>query len=77
MYFITTCIRLFSTPHGGGGPGSGPVGVAEHLVDFLPDPIVDIIEEGDELITSPLGFCHTIAEYWKSEIFSRAFWRDR
>jgi glycine dehydrogenase subunit 2 len=40
--------KTFSTPHGGGGPGSGPVGVAERLVDFLPGPIVDIIEEGDE-----------------------------
>jgi glycine dehydrogenase subunit 2 len=48
--------KTFSTPHGGGGPGSGPVGVAEHLVDFLPDPIVDIIEEGDELIPPLLGF---------------------
>lgn len=27
--------KTFSTPHGGGGPGSGPVGVAEHLVPFL------------------------------------------
>jgi glycine dehydrogenase subunit 2 len=42
--------KTFSTPHGGGGPGSGPVGVARHLVDFLPGPIVDIEEEGsDEL----------------------------
>lgn len=40
--------KTFSTPHGGGGPGSGPVGVASHLADFLPGPIVDIIEEGDE-----------------------------
>lgn len=40
--------KTFSTPHGGGGPGSGPVGVAPALVDFLPGPIVDIIEEGDE-----------------------------
>lgn len=31
--------KTFSTPHGGGGPGSGPVGVAAHLVDFLPGPI--------------------------------------
>ena len=30
------------TPHGGGGPGSGPVGVGEKLVDFLPGPIVDV-----------------------------------
>jgi len=40
--------KTFSTPHGGGGPGSGPVGVAAHLVDFLPGPVVSIIEEGDE-----------------------------
>ena len=30
--------KTFSTPHGGGGPGSGPVGVSEKLVDFLPVP---------------------------------------
>jgi glycine dehydrogenase subunit 2 len=40
--------KTFSTPHGGGGPGSGPVGVAAHLVDFLPDPIVGVLEAGDE-----------------------------
>ncbi len=39
--------KTFSTPHGGGGPGSGPVCVAAPLVDFLPGPIVDIVEEGD------------------------------
>jgi len=33
--------KTFSTPHGGGGPGSGPVGVVEHLVPFLPVPTVD------------------------------------
>lgn len=32
--------KTFSTPHGGGGPGSGPVGVAEHLKEFLPNPKV-------------------------------------
>jgi glycine dehydrogenase subunit 2 len=30
--------KTFSTPHGGGGPGSGPVGVCERLVEFLPKP---------------------------------------
>ena len=30
--------KTFSTPHGGGGPGSGPVGVGKALVDFLPVP---------------------------------------
>ncbi|HNY97389.1 MAG TPA: aminomethyl-transferring glycine dehydrogenase subunit GcvPB, partial [Smithellaceae bacterium] len=32
--------KTFSTPHGGGGPGSGPVGVGKKLVDFLPVPRV-------------------------------------
>ncbi len=32
--------KTFSTPHGGGGPGSGPVAVNEKLIDFLPGPIV-------------------------------------
>jgi glycine dehydrogenase subunit 2 len=42
--------KTFSTPHGGGGPGSGPVGVSEKLVDFLPGPIVDVEfpDDGDE-----------------------------
>lgn len=32
--------KTFSTPHGGGGPGSGPVGVAKRLVKYLPVPVV-------------------------------------
>ncbi len=32
--------KTFSTPHGGGGPGSGPVGVVERLAGFLPVPLV-------------------------------------
>jgi len=32
--------KTFSTPHGGGGPGSGPVGVSERLLPFLPTPRV-------------------------------------
>lgn len=31
--------KTFSTPHGGGGPGSGPVGVADRLVPYLPGPV--------------------------------------
>lgn len=33
--------KTFSTPHGGGGPGAGPIVVSEKLVDFLPSPIVE------------------------------------
>ncbi len=32
--------KTFTTPHGGGGPGSGPVGVKAHLEPFLPMPVV-------------------------------------
>ncbi|MCD6216379.1 aminomethyl-transferring glycine dehydrogenase subunit GcvPB [bacterium] len=34
--------KTFSTPHGGGGPGSGPIGVKSHLEKFLPSPRVGI-----------------------------------
>jgi glycine dehydrogenase subunit 2 len=37
--------KTFSTPHGGGGPGSGPVGVSQRLAKFLPGPIVKETEE--------------------------------
>jgi glycine dehydrogenase subunit 2 len=43
MHFNTH--KTFSTPHGGGGPGAGPVGVREVLVPFLPGPRV--LREGD------------------------------
>ncbi|HKI56899.1 MAG TPA: aminomethyl-transferring glycine dehydrogenase subunit GcvPB [Trueperaceae bacterium] len=32
--------KTFTTPHGGGGPGTGPIGVKAHLADFLPVPLV-------------------------------------
>ena len=38
--------KTFSTPHGGGGPGAGPVGVVERLVDFLPTSVVREREDG-------------------------------
>ena len=40
--------KTFSTPHGGGGPGAGPVGVAQRLVDFLPTPTVE--RRGDSFV---------------------------
>ena len=39
--------KTFSTPHGGGGPGAGPVAVARHLEPFLPVPVV--VERGGRL----------------------------
>ncbi len=32
--------KTFTTPHGGGGPGSGPIGVREDLLPFLPKPVI-------------------------------------
>ena len=37
--------KTFTTPHGGGGPGSGPVGVKKDLVPYLPKPV--IMKDGD------------------------------
>ena len=33
--------KTFTTPHGGGGPGSGPVGVKKELIPFLPVPVLE------------------------------------
>lgn len=38
--------KTMSTPHGGGGPGAGPVGVKSLLIPFLPKPIVSKREDG-------------------------------
>lgn len=38
--------KTFSTPHGGGGPGAGPVGVVEKLIPFLPVPRVILGDDG-------------------------------
>ena len=46
--------KTFSTPHGGGGPGSGPVAVNEKLLPFLPGPIVGIVEEAEDEDDAPL-----------------------
>ncbi len=45
--------KTFSTPHGGGGPGSGPVGASERLAPYLPTPIVDIIEPPKDVYEPP------------------------
>lgn len=40
--------KTFATPHGGGGPGAGPVGVVEKLKDFLPTPVIE--KQGDRYV---------------------------
>jgi glycine dehydrogenase subunit 2 len=41
--------KTFSTPHGGGGPGAGPVAVKAFLADYLPVPVVEATREGYRL----------------------------
>ncbi|HJM30554.1 MAG TPA: aminomethyl-transferring glycine dehydrogenase subunit GcvPB, partial [Candidatus Thalassarchaeaceae archaeon] len=43
--------KTFSQPHGGGGPGSGPIGVKSHLAAYLPAPVADRVEtEGEGIV---------------------------
>ncbi len=71
--------KTFSTPHGGGGPGSGPVGVAEHLADFLPGPLVTIEEEENEeaplykLVMPPKSIGRLKAFYGNFGVLVRAY----
>ena len=48
--------KTFSTPHGGGGPGSGPVCVTEALKEFLPGPVIAVITENAADEDPILGF---------------------
>lgn len=55
--------KTFSTPHGGGGPGSGPVGCKAFLAQFLPTPVVD---------KTPSGFVFRTPEHSVGKV--RAFY---
>ena len=46
--------KTFSTPHGGGGPGSGAVGVNDKLKPYLPGPVAVIVEEARDEDDAPL-----------------------
>jgi len=66
--------KTFSTPHGGGGPGAGPVGVKEPLEEFLPVPLVEF--DGERYYLN-YDVPHTIgrvrAFYGSFEVLIRAF----
>jgi glycine dehydrogenase subunit 2 len=58
--------KTFATPHGGGGPGAGPVGVTEDLAEFLPDPHVRKSDETYELYSPEhsVGKVHGFQGNW-------------
>jgi len=66
--------KTFSTPHGGGGPGSGPIGVKKDLIPFLPIPV---IEKVNDLITlnyeKPLSIGKVKSFYGNFGILVRAY----
>ena len=47
--------KTFSTPHGGGGPGSGPVMVTDELAKFLPKPVAEKTDDGYVLATPEMS----------------------
>ncbi|MBI2040177.1 aminomethyl-transferring glycine dehydrogenase subunit GcvPB [Candidatus Microgenomates bacterium] len=55
--------KTFSTPHGGGGPGAGPVACKEHLAPFLPSPIVEKMDDS-YLFIKPDNTIGKIGEYY-------------
>lgn len=67
--------KTFSTPHGGGGPGSGPVGVKEFLAAYLPKPIVVRDQGGKYTLDSdrPLSIGRVRAFYGNFGVLVRAY----
>jgi glycine dehydrogenase len=57
--------KTFCIPHGGGGPGVGPIGVREHLVPFLPGhPLVDTGSSGPVVSGAPWGSAGILPISW-------------
>lgn len=52
--------KTFSTPHGGGGPGAGAVGVAERLLPYLPVPVVGRKDNGEYIWLTEQDLPHSI-----------------
>ena len=66
--------KTFSTPHGGGGPGAGPIGVKQRLKDFLPVPIADF--DGEKYFLNydlPRSIGKIIQFYGNYGVLSRAY----
>ncbi|MFX1478307.1 MAG: aminomethyl-transferring glycine dehydrogenase subunit GcvPB [Promethearchaeota archaeon] len=56
--------KTFSTPHGGGGPGAGPIGVTDKLTSFLPEPCIVSTEQGLICQSSSPNSIGRIKAFW-------------
>ncbi len=67
--------KTMSTPHGGGGPGAGPVGVKSKLLPFLPEPVVEKQADGTYTLRSgsPDSIGRVKAYYGNFGILVRAY----
>jgi len=66
--------KTFSTPHGGGGPGSGPVGVRRKLAPYLPLPTVEKGKDGYYLdYNRPKSIGKVISFYGNIEVIIKAY----
>ncbi len=65
--------KTFSTPHGGGGPGSGPISVSEELTPFLPYPLVTKTASGYEFFRPAQTIGRVKAFYGNFGVLVRAY----
>ena len=65
--------KTFSTPHGGGGPGSGPVGASQKLAPHLPGPVAVKTEDGYSLAMPERSIGRVKAFYGNFSVFIKAY----
>ena len=64
--------KTFSTPHGGGGPGSGPVGCKKDLIPFLPNPTVAMVKGEYKFVYSDKSIGKVSAMYGNFGVMLKA-----
>lgn len=65
--------KTLSTPHGGGGPGSGPVGVVDRLSEYLPNPRVEKKDDQYVFIENNASIGHVKSFYGNFGVFLKAY----
>jgi len=65
--------KTFSTPHGGGGPGSGPVCVKEDLADFLPSPLATKTSGKHKFVSPPKSIGRIANFYGNFGVMCKAY----